>query len=140
MKGFDARCGLRKIADYARATSADAVAAAACALCSTSIIRRLLIDAMCVARTVRCASGAVTRPRAQSTISFFRQPLASAARAKQHSEHPRGHAAVIHQTHGGVIDYASAPCHSAAAWHCRTSGASRWHGLASRAMPFLGYE
>ena len=78
------RCEMQveKIADYARAKSTAAAAAAAvaavaaaaaaaCALCSTAVMRRLSIDAMCVGRAVRCACDAVTRPRAQSTITFF---------------------------------------------------------------------
>ena len=68
--GFDATCGLRKIADYARATSA-AAATAACVLCLTAAMPRLSIDAMCVGRAVRCACGAVTRPKAESAITFF---------------------------------------------------------------------
>ena len=70
--GFDARCGFRKIADHARATMLLLLLLLRlCALCSTAVMRRLSIDAMCVGRAVRCACDAVTRPRAQSTITFF---------------------------------------------------------------------
>ena len=40
-----------------------------CALCSTAFMQRLSIDA--TGACVRCACGAVTRPRAESTITFF---------------------------------------------------------------------
>ena len=89
------RCEMQveKIADYARAKSTAAAAAAvaavaaaaaaACALCSTAVMRRLSIDAMCVKRAARCARGAVTRPRAQSTYHFFADR--SRLRQKQNS-------------------------------------------------------
>ena len=54
-----------------------------CALCSTAVMRRLSIDAMCVKRAARCARGAVTRPRAQSTYHFFADR--SRLRQKQNS-------------------------------------------------------
>ena len=56
----------------AQATSVAAAAAAACvcAPCSRAVLRRLSIDAMYVGRaTRRCARGAVTRSRAQSTTT-----------------------------------------------------------------------
>ena len=72
-------CGLRRMLDYARATSAAAVAAAAalllmlgvCDLCCTAVMRTLSIDdtklaicSMCVGRAVRCACVA-PKPKAQ---------------------------------------------------------------------------
>ena len=82
-----------------------------CALCSTTVMRRLSHDAMCVERAMRCACGAVTRPRAQSTITFFAYRSRLQQKQTQHStpEHPREHAAVVHKTHGSVIDVPSAP-------------------------------
>ena len=86
-----------------------------CALCSTTVMRRLSIDAVCVGRAARCACSEVTRPRALSTTTFFADRSLLRQKQKKHSEHSREHAAVVRKTHDGVIDVASAPCQDTAA-------------------------
>ena len=95
-------CGLRRMLDYARATSAAAVAAAAalllmlgvCDLCCTAVMRRLSLDAT-GERCAVCAWGVRcdvhVSPQSPKHDTFFRWPVASAAEKEQHTEHPRQH-------------------------------------------------
>ena len=89
---------------------------------------------LCGVRVVRSHA---PEPRARSLFSLTARVC---SKTKQHTEHPRQHAAVVHKTHGGVIDSASAPCQDSAARLCRPSAASRWHGIAARAMPLERYQ
>ena len=148
--GSDARCGLRKVADYARATSAAAVAAAAVAAFVCSVLygshakavnlrHRGELCSACVGRAVRCACGAVTHPRAQITTSFSGDRSRLHQKKRQHTEHPRQHAAA-------VCSRRTRQCHRCCICTLRTlrrmtfpafAAASRWHGLATRAMPLV---
>ena len=64
----------------------------------------------CVGRAVRCLWRGHT-PQSPEHDYFFRWPLASAAKEKQQTEHPRRmlQQAVVYTALGGVIDVASAP-------------------------------
>ena len=80
-------------------------------------MRRLSIDATEVRCAMRAWDELCGRPRAQRTtikiieyqVYFFRLRTALQQK-KQHTEHPRQHAAaVFDKAHGDVIDVASAP-------------------------------
>ena len=67
---------------------------------------------VCVGRVVRCACVALG-PKARRLVFSLTGRVCS--KKKQHTEHPRQHAAVVDKAYGGVIDVASAPCQPSAA-------------------------
>ena len=116
---------MRKIPDYVRATSAAAAASAA----SATAVAAAAAAAACAQRqscegyqSTLCAWGVlcgmyVARSHAQEprARSLFSLTSRVGSKAKQHPDHPREHAALVHKTYGGVIDVASAPRQDTAA-------------------------
>ena len=95
-------------------------------LCSTAVMRRLSIDAMCVEHAVRCACGAVTHPRAQSTITFF----AGRSRLHQKQNISRSTRACCSSPQNTRRCHRRCIC-TLPRLHrmtCQPSVASRWHG------------
>ena len=91
------------------------------------------MGSVCVERVVRCACVA---PESTARRLLFSLTGRVCTRKKQHTEHPRQHAAVFDKAHSGLIDVATAPCQPSAARLCRPSPRPRV-GMASPQGPAL---
>ena len=107
---------LTKMADYARSGyeyESCCCCCCCCYVCVLCALRKSCEGCQSTPCAWACCAVCVRRghtPQSPEHHHFFRWPLASAAKIKQHTEHPRQHAAsVVHETLGDV-DVASAPC------------------------------